>query len=510
MPCSAPCDRLPCERRCTNLLPCGHRCPSFCGEDCPIAHCQECSDKGGERIDLLEFRSYAEVDLDESPIVVLGCGHFFTGETLDGLVGLKEVYTTDGGGNFDGLKDVSGSLSTNVPCCPDCKRPIRQFATKRYNRLINRAVMDEICKRFLIAGRETLSKLEQRLQGAEEHVENTRANHLFDDGAGILPHDGRYKELEELQKIGKGLAKKMGEDYQPMNVLIDAIATSRSKVTGNLLSITRQMEALKLSPPAPDNQIILGAQLIAVKSQEVRFQDATEILREWRDEDPVVIRRWLEEQRLPSMSKFLKTYQQLIQQAKNANLSRIFVAATLAFARVARLLSWLLQENEEGEAKDYESIEKHNNTARELLNNAFAHCHRISNGEEILGRVEAMLRLFEPRYNEVTPEELASIKSAMVSGRDGLATHSGHWYRCINGHHVSITAHAILSFLTCALVCDRRMRHANGSCSMPRVWAAHWRVTPSTAGRSCACRGNGMILTFEAFLFVSRGDRSTQ
>lgn len=51
--------------------------------------------------------------------------------------------------------------------------------------------------------------------------------------------------------------------------------------------------------------------------------------------------------------------------------------------------------------------------------------------------VQAMLRLYEgPRYEAVTSEELAAIKSAMVSGAGGLSTHSGHWYNCENGHPV--------------------------------------------------------------------------
>ncbi|KAJ5685605.1 hypothetical protein N7536_008224 [Penicillium majusculum] len=50
-----------------------------------------------------------------------------------------------------------------------------------------------------------------------------------------------------------------------------------------------------------------------------------------------------------------------------------------------------------------------------------------------------MNRLSEgPRYEEVTPEELAYIKIAMVGGRGGMATNSGHWYNCINGHPFAI------------------------------------------------------------------------
>lgn len=36
------------------------------------------------QVDMLEFKDYREVDLNESPVVALACGHFFTAETLDG------------------------------------------------------------------------------------------------------------------------------------------------------------------------------------------------------------------------------------------------------------------------------------------------------------------------------------------------------------------------------------------------------------------------------------------
>jgi hypothetical protein len=78
---------------------------------------------------MLEMKSFREVDLNSMPIVVLGCGHFFTSETLDGYIGMEEVYNTDLHGNFVGLRDVAGELAQSAPRCPDCQRPIRQYVT---------------------------------------------------------------------------------------------------------------------------------------------------------------------------------------------------------------------------------------------------------------------------------------------------------------------------------------------------------------------------------------------
>lgn len=36
------------------------------------------------QVDMIEFKDYGDIDLDENPMVTLDCGHFFTAETLDG------------------------------------------------------------------------------------------------------------------------------------------------------------------------------------------------------------------------------------------------------------------------------------------------------------------------------------------------------------------------------------------------------------------------------------------
>jgi len=56
------------------------------------------------------MKSYGEIDVDETPVVVLGCGHFFTAKSLDGILGMSKVYKVDRYREFTRLKDVSGTL----------------------------------------------------------------------------------------------------------------------------------------------------------------------------------------------------------------------------------------------------------------------------------------------------------------------------------------------------------------------------------------------------------------
>lgn len=71
--------------------------------------------RSNETPDMIMMTPYTEIDLDQSPIVVLGCGHFFTTETLDGLVSLKDVYEVDQqSGRFTSLVENS-QLAAHVP-----------------------------------------------------------------------------------------------------------------------------------------------------------------------------------------------------------------------------------------------------------------------------------------------------------------------------------------------------------------------------------------------------------
>ena len=126
------------------------------------------------------MKTYGEIDLEEMPIIVLGCGHFFSIETLDGHVGMTEVYEQDGYDEFTGIRDVSATLARSIPHCPDCQCPVRQHSAKRLNRVINRPVIDELSKRFLVKGQTDLRDVERQVVELKRELDDTRQNIIED------------------------------------------------------------------------------------------------------------------------------------------------------------------------------------------------------------------------------------------------------------------------------------------------------------------------------------------
>ena len=472
MPCAAPCDRLPCDERCTRLLKCGHQCPSLCGEECPHDYCQACCARKDNRVDLLEFKTYEEIDLDETPIIVLGCGHFFTAETLDGLVGMHEVYTTDRTGRYNGLKD-STALATAVPSCPDCKRPIRQFTTKRYNRVINRAVMDETSKRFLTSGRQQLTELEDMLQSFQEELESSR--NTFKRLVRFRQNYGKRWEVgNELATKAMNLSRNMREEHQPAKGLLDAVLTfQRNRRASD--SLEEGMENLKIdsgqasrqaSTPAYDQQITLGAKMVHIKAKEAILQDAFHL-----------------SENFPSPFGVLRFCKEVVAAAFEAKLPRLVIAASLSYGRIVQIhertrrkhristanKDGAIQKRDTEVKKEENDAEDRVETAKRLLGDAQAICDTLPNTDSLKEAIEGTLRLFRTEwYEEVTPEEMAAIKTAMVSGSGGIATHSGHWYNCANGHPVSSCLQPLF-LCFCSL---------SPFLSHPLLPRRHWRFCP--------------------------------
>ncbi|KAL2754249.1 hypothetical protein ACRALDRAFT_1049711 [Sodiomyces alcalophilus JCM 7366] len=404
MPCAAPCDRLPCDERCPETLGCGHRCPGLCGEECPDGKfCQECGDHSGARVDFLEFKEYAQIDVDKTPVVVLTCGHLFTSESLDMLVGMSDVYNiraTDGG--YDGLKDISSALA-------------RTFSTKRYNRVINKAAMDETTKRFLSSGNQSLGDLEKRLMALKKPL-------------GFKSPSDRHEAARQLARDADDLCKRMDTEHQPAKKLHDAIV-ARQRTTGpSSLEDGMQELAIGVSSSSPDQhgvvsaldkQVTLKARLLHIKALDTILCDKLS-----GKGKNMTHRR--------DTTRLLESCAHLVTNATEANLPRVSIEAILTYAGIFQLQASRLG-TESGETPlslpwDHEAV-------GEKLSEAASLCERLPNSEGLREAVDSMAKLFRGAwYEEVTAREIEAIKSAVLSGRDGIATHSGHWYYCANGH----------------------------------------------------------------------------
>jgi len=489
MPCAAPCNRLPCNQRCQKILSCGHQCPGLCGERCHEQYCQTCSSRLEDRVDLLEFKSYKDINLDESPIVVLGCGHFFTAESLDGLARLGDVYTTDASGEFNGLRDIPDFL--NIPCCPDCKRPIRQFVTQRYNRVINKAVMDETAKRFFAKGMTELDKLEKQSQAVAVSLENTR-------GSVVARHTGRllwrsdplqttfserYAEIKCLERSAIRFCKEMGTEEQPQKKLHDATlrATSEQAQDGRV----ENSKSPALPKPLLDKQVMIRGRMIQIQLQNTLLHDQLNVLSRVSLDDSTSL---CSDIKLDKQAvTFLHHCQKLIKDSVDSNLPKFAIRASIAYSRVAKCFEYF-QRHHSNRSPD---ATPHVDAAPDLLKQASEMCRGFDGAGQLQVEIEKSLRLFEERYKATTPEEIEMIKVAMVSGSESISTHSGHWYKCSQGHIVSLLntlSPTCVEYRICLLgkplVCDRRVRYADGACSLPRM-RSDYRRTESQFGGRC-------------------------
>ncbi|KAJ4367471.1 hypothetical protein N0V83_007054 [Neocucurbitaria cava] len=428
-------------------------CPSICAEDCPVDYCQECGMQQDNVPDLIMGTQYSDINLDETPIVVLGCGHFFTVETLDGVVGLSEVYQTDAkSGLFVALTENS-QLVTALPQCPTCRCPIRQFATQRYNRLINRAVIDQMSKRFIVSGQQELQMLENKLRALESKFENTRKVLL---ASTIIPSEAkaaelcgkdfnkkitnRYKYAIDVTNDIKSLQHRMAAQHQPVQKLRQAIVHA---ITRNP-SLDEALAALKIERSATsakrecDVRITLGARLLEIKARCLVLEDKFDIERAVKLKAPTSAMYLSSHGGSPFKQSggFLNDCMKLIDDCVNESLPKLAVETTLYYARIVQALP------RSGDSKDNkrEKMMGYRSTAKDLLKKAERLCeHSFRNRNVLLEAIMSAEKLLDDeRYEEVTKEEIQAIKKAMVSGRGGIATHSGHWYNCVNGHPFAV------------------------------------------------------------------------
>lgn len=402
------------------------------------------------------MKTYAEIDVNEAPIVVLGCGHFFTAETLDGLIGMHDVYVANQVGQFTGLADISGTMASKIPRCPDCQCPVRQYVTQRYNRVINRAVIDEMSKRFLVSGQMELKGLEDQVDALEKDFEISRSDvvNRIKTAAqtDITGHrttgrpnsmiatriNNRYTASGRLTKAINLFLKKTADRCQPAHKLHEAIVYAITKNKPHSLDDALATLSLQdsVQPVERDRRITLGGRALGIKAECIVLEDKFSVAKALRSSNPDG-----ESTKLPGGSPhaltkpYLKRCNEFIATSTIEKLPKLAVEGSLFFARIA----YAYQTSGLSENSDRERATAYTQEARRLLEEAVEMCDKnpFRDAERLMHVVkESIKMLLTEWYEELSSTELAAIKQAMVSGPRGIASHSGHWYNCANGHPV--------------------------------------------------------------------------
>lgn len=116
------------------------------------------------------FTDYQDHDVDEDPIIVLPCGHFYSMSTLDGYFGMNEVYQEKepGRGKYSATKPLTSSTISEKPkTCPDCRS--RVHSVKRYGRILRLAELRALERKHM----SNVEKSFPRLRAAFETNEVT-------------------------------------------------------------------------------------------------------------------------------------------------------------------------------------------------------------------------------------------------------------------------------------------------------------------------------------------------
>ncbi|KAL2816292.1 hypothetical protein BJX63DRAFT_143404 [Aspergillus granulosus] len=265
LPCAVPCEILPCNNRCDKFLSCGHRCPGICGERCPGAKlCHECGDPQvlQQGVEFLEMKPYADVDINQDPIIFLSCGHFYTRSTMDEIMRLQEYYEIDSGiGDILRPKPTSQVItSSSSPSCPECRGSLRDI--HRYNRIVKSALLDESTRRFVSKAQRDYTTLYKRVQRYEEELESARSGFVIKWRTQDVGEDLVFAEIKaavdthearntEIQKKVKRVIKSISKIEQPYG-----------RVNALLASAAARTDALSVNAsPFEDSAILTGFEL---------------------------------------------------------------------------------------------------------------------------------------------------------------------------------------------------------------------------------------------------------
>ncbi|CAE6419735.1 unnamed protein product [Rhizoctonia solani] len=185
---SKACTRLPCDERCTNVLSCGHPCPSVCGEPCEYQTCETCKDDILEsvldQLKNIHLNAPARNANLESMTITLPCRHVFTVRELDSITCIHEFYEQDSGGIWT-KPTIPKTLGVrNRPMCPRCGGNIDSL---RYGRVLKNS-NDSILQHNIACNlSERLSKAQDMWSESRKELEKRVISTIRSFGTTSIP-----------------------------------------------------------------------------------------------------------------------------------------------------------------------------------------------------------------------------------------------------------------------------------------------------------------------------------
>lgn len=218
---------------------------------------------------MIEFSPYSSIDLDEDPILVLSCGHFFTRETLDGYLELYNAYSVDNQGSYAGFIDPEGMLDEQTPKCPSCRQPLLQYSVRRYGRVINRAAIMEMTRRFLASTSSQYKELAATFSGVEGDLIESRDGFFATISSSEFMNTQKQKDellkkrlrpITEIYKKAGKFVKEVDIQRQPATKLYEMTVSHKAPLN---LPETQIGATLYFRP---DTRLDLLAQILQIRS----------------------------------------------------------------------------------------------------------------------------------------------------------------------------------------------------------------------------------------------------
>ncbi|KAF2463801.1 P-loop containing nucleoside triphosphate hydrolase protein [Lindgomyces ingoldianus] len=461
MPCAAPCNWIPCSRRCSKTLNCGHQCPSLCGEACPDAeYCQICGHASIKSmvVDLLEFKLYQDVDVNDDPLIIPPCGHAKLMSSMDGNLGMSSAYDLNPDGTVNAIKEFEpfsiGNTSSpmaelkDLRGCPECRGSLRNI--NRYGRIVRRVILDEGTKRFVTSAGAGFGPLVERLYSAQKQLgESQEAQNKLDLPPVLTLKDhrndqflsicaatngwGRYAEMRATRQAIANYFVKVHKDETPFARLWTLVEHAQRK--------NGRTSGIELQNPVSHMAFHIMALALLIRCDVVLLADVLNQLKKL-SKGPMGLRLEVD------LRKNREECTELINEALKSKDYERAVEGHIFYTRycvIERSFATTPVANEaiqiEGQThvtEAYRICETHGGKLSSLVSEV-KDVERSLNGGTFI--------------QPVSSEERRSVLAAMAKEFRG----TGHWYRCANGHPFSIGECGMPMELARCPQCDARI-----------------------------------------------------